>query len=262
MRESISRLIELLAEKENIALKIDYLKGKKQDENNPNFVSLSNKLKLLDDEIAQLTAAINNKGVQFYPLCFEELVATENELNVPLEEKAAAIENKTGKVFEAIKKRLQIMKKNLELKDELANVFLFLSGLEDASLKQKVFSSLKSAKQLEAELDLSNEKMKYLADLLFRLGIYPFSKQKKYVVSRDIIWLEGEEAKKMEQVLAELAGLEPALQWKNAQRQIKSFSEEEENEFAEIQRRYLELLKIRDQCVEEYKKRNSAIQFT
>ncbi len=225
-------------------------------------MSLSGRLKLLEDEISRLTADIDTRKIQFYLLGFEELVMTENDLNVSLEEKAAAIENRSGRVFEAVKKRLQLMKKNLELKDELAKILAFLPSCTDAVLREKVLRSIKSGRQLEVELDLTDEKTKYLADLLFRLGLCQFSKQKKYVVLRDIVWLEGEEAKKMEQVLAELADLEPSLQWKNAQRQIKSFSEDEEKEFAEVQRKYLELLKLRDQLVEDYKKKNSAVQFT
>ncbi len=233
-----------------------------QDEKNPDFASLSNRLKLLDDEILRLTSEIDSNKIPFYLIGFDELVATESGLNVPPEEKAAAVESKSGAVFTAIKNRLQLMKKNLELKNELADTLIFIHSYEDAALKEKALLSIKSGKPLDMELDPADEKSKRLADLLFRLGLYSTSAQKKYVVLRDIIWLEGEEAKKMEQVLAELADLEPSLQWKNAQRQIKTFTEAEEKEFAEVQKKYLELLKIRDKLVEDYKKKDSAVQFT
>lgn len=243
-----------------MSLKTDYLKGKSQDENNPEFASLSNRLKLLDDEIIKLTTEINNNKIPFYLIGFDELIATESELNVPPEEKVAAIETKSGTVFAAIKKRLQLMKKNLELKNELANAILFIHSYGGV-LKEKALLSIKSGRPLDVEHDPTEEKNKRLADLLFRLGLYPTSTEKKYVILRDIIWLEGEEAKKMEQVLAELADLEPSLQWKNAQRQIKSFTDLEEKEFAEVQKKYLELLKIRDKLVEDYKKKDSLVDF-
>jgi len=261
MKEKLTRLIDLLAERENLTLKVDYLKGKKQDSENPNFTQFLNRLKALDDEIAQLTAQLNSNNVIFYPLNFDELVATESALAVSPEEKAKAVESKSGPLFESIKKRLLIMKKNLEIKEDLAKITLLVNAFENAAIKERVLSAIKGEKKVEINLDLSNERMKYLVDLLFRIGLYPTSAQKKYVVSRNIIWLEGEEAKKMDEVLAELARLEPALQWKNAERQIKTFSEDEEKEFAEVQKKYLELLKIRDELVENYQKKDALIQF-
>lgn len=255
MREKMHRLIELLAERESLALKIDYLKGKNIE---ADAAEMSKKMKEIENSIATLSNTLNSSNIPFYLVGFDELVATEDILSAPPAEKANAIENKSGPIFDAIKKRLSILKYNAEMKNEIASVFSVLATL-DEDVKQEVIKAMRSRTPLARTLDENNEKLKHLARLLSRLGLYS-SVQKKYVVSRDIIWLEGEEAKKMDGVLAELAKLEPELQWKNAQRQIKAFSEEEEKEFAEIQKKYLVLLNLRDQLIQDYKKREAEIQ--
>lgn len=261
MREKIPRLIELLAERESVALKIDYIKGKKQENEDKNLPELLDRMKILENEISSLTSVITATNIPFYLIGFEELVATEGLLSVSFEEKAAAIESKSGPLFEAIKKRLVILKKNREMKKELATVFHLLLSLDNDEIKQQILDAIKSGKPLKRPLPPGDERIKHLSSLLSRFGLYNNASQKKYVVSRDIIWLEGEEAKKMDGILAELAKLEPDLQWKNAQRQIKCFNEDEEKEFAEVQKKYLELLNLRDQIIQEYKKKEEALNY-
>ncbi|MEM3422553.1 MAG: hypothetical protein QXF35_02460 [Candidatus Bilamarchaeaceae archaeon] len=258
MKEKISRLIELLAERESVTLKVDYLKGKKQDSVNKTFLELIEKMKVIDAEISNLTNMINSNNVQFYLFGFDELVATENLSVVPPEEKAIAIEKKEGPIFDIIKNRLKILKKNLEMRNELASIYHILLSMKDENLRKDITDAIRSQKPLSRTIECSDEKTKHLVRLLSRFGLYNIN-EKKYVVSREVIWLEGEEAKRMDGILAELARLEPELQWKNAQRQIKNFTEDEEKEFAEVQKKYLELLNLRDEIIAEYKKKEEAL---
>ena len=251
MKDKVIRLIELTAERESLALKAEYLKGK----NDSGADEMLKKLKVMDDEIHMLSNLLKTNNIEFYLLNFDALMATERLNEFPVEQRRIAVEQKAGNVYELIKTRLTILRQNVELKNELANALVQISAMEDKDLKLDLLDSIRTKRPVGPTPN--DPKLNELLKSFARMGIYSGLEQRKFVIMRDTVWLDGQEAKKMDTVLAGLTSLEPALQWKNAQRQIKVFDENEENEFLEIQKKYLELLVQRDALVDEYKKKET-----
>ncbi len=191
--------------------------------------------------------------MDFYLLNFNKLLETENISENSPDEKVKAIDEKKGELFDAIRTRLKILKENYDLRNELAKALLVISSLDSTEMKTEFLNSIKAKKQMVVK-HAEGEKVKKILTIFSRLGLYGECEDTKFVIQRDIVWLSGETADKMMDVLSQLKALEPQLQWKNAQRQIKDFTDEEENEFSDIQRKYLNLLNMRDQLIESYKK--------
>lgn len=211
------------------------------------------RLKSLDDEILLLSNLLKSNGVDFYLIGFEQLLETERISDYPLAEKVRAIDLKEGELFQLIKNRLSLLKENLEVKHELAKALLLIAKITDQSAKAEFLNAIKKKKPIPPSPD--NDKYKRLLTIFSRLGLYSNSCEQKFVIQRDVVWLEKDKAEKMNTVLSQLKEIEPQLQWKNAERQIKRFTEEEESEFAEIQKKYLDLINMRDAIINEYKKR-------
>jgi hypothetical protein len=155
------------------------------------------------------------------------------------------------------------LKENSELKNELAKALFLLSmvkGSESDMIKQELLDSIRAKRSVKAMRFTGNmPAVNALLTIFSRLGLYSDSTEKRYVVQRTTIWLGKKEAGEMDSIMKELELIEPKLQWKNAQRQIKILTDEEEKEFAEIQKRYLELLNMRDALVVEYSKKEDAL---
>jgi len=77
-------------------------------------------------------------------------------------------------------------------------------------------------------------------------------KEIPFVISNRKVWVAAEAADKLNQNLDKLGQIHPRLQWKNAQRQIKELSDDEEDEFKNLQRKYLDLLKEQDEILKEF----------
>jgi hypothetical protein len=73
------------------------------------------------------------------------------------------------------------------------------------------------------------------------------------------VWVSGEVKTQLEENIRNIGKLTAGIQLKNAERQIKDFSEQEETEFEALQRRYLDLLKQQDELLREFnEEENSA----
>lgn len=66
------------------------------------------------------------------------------------------------------------------------------------------------------------------------------------------VWVSADVRGKLEENLAKIGQLTAGIQLKNAERQIKRFSEQEESEFEALQRQYLDLLKQQDELLREF----------
>lgn len=249
MKEKIIKLVELTVEKESLVLKAEYTKQKEPEKSE----KLHKKIKAIDEEISVNSNLLKSAGIDFYLLDFDRLIETEKISEHSPEEKAKAIDEKSGELFDLIKTRLQILRENYDHRNELAKALTVISSLDSVEMRTEFLNSIKAKKQMVIK-HAEGEKVKRILTIFSRLGLHGPCEDKKFIIQRDVVWLNGETAVKMDEILSGLKALEPQLQWKNAQRQIKNFSEEEENEFSDIQRKYLDLLNARDNLVESYKK--------
>ena len=198
MKEKIIKLIELTVERESLVLKADYLKHKEGQEKAEDFLK---KIKAIDDNISVNSNLLKSAGIDFYLLDFDRLIETEKISAHSPEEKAKAIEEKSGELFDTIKTRLQILRENFDVRNELAKALIVISSLDSIEMKTEFLNSIKSKKQMVVK-HAEGEKVKKILTIFSRLGLHEPNEEKRFVIQRDVVWLTEEPAAKMEEVLS------------------------------------------------------------
>lgn len=186
------------------------------------------------------------------------------------EDQVKALTSREGEVYELLKERGAVLKKNFENRENVAKLLILVSKVTDP--KTRAFLADAVEKECVSEAipaqGCDDSLLKKLVIMFNRVGIpasYSDSEDGKtitsspsemkeipFVISNRKVWVASEAADKLTQNLEKIDQIHPKLQWKNAQRQIKDLSEDEENEFKDLQRKYLDLLKEQDEILKEF----------
>ncbi|MFA5106056.1 MAG: hypothetical protein WC506_03790 [Candidatus Micrarchaeia archaeon] len=172
-----------------------------------------------------------------------------------------AISSRQGALFELLRKRSEITKANYELRDDICRLTILINSipLEDAeSVKAYVEGESPSEISLEG---ISEEKQQNLLTLLNRLG-KPSNIQKGKILpslgmSCESVFIDGKKAHlpveklaKYKEIESEISKLSVKIQVQNAQRQIRTFSQEEASEYSGMQQRFAELLNSKKELLD------------
>ncbi len=187
--------------------------------------------------------------------------------NFSLEEQAKSLKERKGEVFEILRERSQFLKDNIENRENLAKLLIVLSTVKDPETRDRLLTVLEDGKVSESVPvgGCDKETINVVVILLNRLGVAcSFSEdsnhvlqgkgelgEKLFVISNRKVWVAPHLVEKLDDNLSKIEEVSPKLQWKNAQKQIKTLSDEEENEFMDLQRKYLDLLKEQDEILKE-----------
>lgn len=185
--------------------------------------------------------------------------------NFSIEEQAKALKSRYGETFDILRERSQYLKENLENKESIAKLLIILSSVKDMETRDRFAEILENGKVQESVPveGCDSETIKVIVILFNRLGISCSvsedgtqvlagrgeEHEKLFVISNRKVWVAQDVAEKLSTNLSNIEKISPPLQWKNAQRQIKELTEDEEKEFADLQRKYLDLLKEQDELL-------------
>ncbi len=188
-------------------------------------------------------------------------------------DQVSALLKKEGEVYELLKERGEVLKRNIENRENLAKLLILVSKITDPDMRYRMIETVKAGSIREAVTvdGCSESQARKMVRVLNRLGISASvsedgktitsspSKLREipFVISNKKVWVAAEAADRLSENLSKLEKLSPQLQWKNAQRQIKDFSDDEENEFKDLQRKYLELLKEQDEILKDFHEESS-----
>jgi hypothetical protein len=76
-------------------------------------------------------------------------------------------------------------------------------------------------------------------------------------VSGNRIWVSNDLKPKFDENVVLMQQVNVKIQLKNAERQIRQFGEAEEKEFDELQKKYLELIKQKDEILKNYEEESN-----
>jgi hypothetical protein len=170
-----------------------------------------------------------------------------------------------GKVYAALRERSIILKRNYENRAEIAKMGILLSMMADGE-RQAAAGSVRSG-SLSSPVptrSLDENGRRKLARILTRCGLRctvsgdslcPSEEgtgEARIEFSNKIVWVSEDSKGVLEENLKRMQALNSRIQLKNAERQIKVFSDEEETAFAGLQKEYLELLKQQDELLRDY----------
>ncbi len=170
-----------------------------------------------------------------------------------------AIKEKSGPLYEIIAERGVLLKKNFELRAEIGKLNIFIHK-SDASTKKSLREAVASGGFDGTIISkFKDEKAKTkVCRILRRLGISDDKESKSLGDEVEInlggnrVWVSNIVVEDLKKNFESLQGLNVKIQLKNAERQIRSFNEEEEKEFVKIQSEYLTLLKNQDALLKDY----------
>jgi len=166
-----------------------------------------------------------------------------------------ALKSRTGHVYELLLKRGSMIKENFNNREDIAKLVLLANTLDEEQ-KNRFFDSLRSGVVTDSSMEGIDETRKgNLMRLMKRIGFVSSNDEHDEVLV-DIgdrkVWISKEKEKDILANLENLRALNSKIQLKNAEKQVKVFSDEEEKEFAMIQQSYLELLKEKDGLLKEF----------
>jgi hypothetical protein len=184
----------------------------------------------------------------------------------------AGIKVKDGKAYQTLKERGMIVKKNYENRSEIAKLLVIIARMaaeEREAVIRAIASGSFTAPLSVASLD-DPARIK-LARFLRRCGmacalsgsvLAPDSagagdREIKIEMPNRSVWVSEAAKDRLEANLKKMQHLNARIQLKNAERQIKVFSDEEEGVFATLQKEYLDLLKEQDEVLKEFNEEES-----
>jgi hypothetical protein len=170
-----------------------------------------------------------------------------------------ALKSRSGEAYEILRERGAIAKKNHENRLEIGKLSLLLARAPN-EVKEKIKEAvLTGAANGSLPLDSLDEgARRKLIRFMRRCGIEtdvppePEEKEVRIELRSRSVWVNESEKEKLEGNMRRMEEITPSIHLKNAQRHVKVFSEDEEQEFASLQREYLDLLKEQDELLREF----------
>ena len=257
--KEIARLIEL--ERKEVSLTLQAL---------VNDAEIAVELKAIDENIESLKEKITAENYELIALPNQiELDFTENELFSKQEELKVLIKKRDPETVKLLEKRNKLARFVLDNRFEIAKLAVLNSKLDKE--KQQAIRHIIQYSQAEpknGKIEIGEEEIsKKLARYLNRLGILCTTEKKSLIIGKEDkgmveekalplanrnIYLGKNEFEKYERNKKELEKTVVQIQIKAAERQIKTFSKDEENEFSLLQKKYLTHLKEQDEILKDF----------
>ena len=268
----------LSRKKKELEFKKSYL-ATKNENNNTTLIStetLEDALKYIDEQLGPLEMKMTSSGILNLQLHADKINKyTEIIKKYDMKELANALTMKEGELYEVIVKRSELLKENLNKKEELAELIVLINAIPRSiaeNIKKWVEEGTdkNQSHEHEEKLDLSSvneDKRIKLLNLLNRLGISCYLKNdliiigdassdndtitwKKEIpryINDEKIWVPEDKIEEFNAMAKELDEVSRRIQAITARKQVEQLDEEQEKEFAEYQNRYLELIKKRNE---------------
>lgn len=256
--KDISDYIKYKKNRAELAFKIEFA----SNSGNPNHVVE------LKKELASVEGHLSAFDAKFKRVSFVIVIPGDSQIS-KLSEKinssshdeiVNAMTLKSGDLYDTLTERGRLMKKNFEMREEIGKLNVLLYKL-DAKARNKFESDIRNSSSsisLDGKFKEDTSKV-VLQKILLRLGISvsegdnaPSCEETEINLENRKVWVSKKVESEFHKNVEETKKVVAKIQIKNAERQIRNFSEEEEKEFAKIQHVYLELLKQRDTLLKEY----------
>jgi hypothetical protein len=225
----------------------------------------------------ELSARIKSAGIGIVVPCEDELKSFDSRIAAfSVDQMKEAMKSRSGDAYKLLKEKGEIVKRNFSNRLEIAKLAIVLAKLKNEP-KKDLSSAIRSGK-IENIIDLSGSDAILLDQAvrsLKRCGIQcsavgssfkvasnadgegePMKDQEiRLELANRVVYLPNSEAKlKLDENLKKFAELNKVIQLKNAVRQIKTFSDDEDKEFSDLQRKYLDLLNEQDEILRDFNK--------
>jgi len=219
----------------------------------------------------EISNRMRSAGIEIAVPCDDALKAYDLRINAFTNEQIKdSMKARSGDPYSLLKEKGEIVKRNFSNRMEIAKLAIILAKMKKDH-KSALTCAIRSGK-IGSEMFLDGNESGLLdqfAKSLRRCGIFceiDGSKLKGVESANDgcevkvelpnrIVYLPSSDAKsKLDENMKKMVELNRSIQLKNAVRQIKTFSEEEDKEFVDLQRKYLDLLNEQDEILRDFNK--------
>jgi hypothetical protein len=184
-----------------------------------------------------------------------------------------ALVSRAGPAYELLMQRGELVKRNHANRFEIAKLSMTLARMP--SHDRDIVTAIVRSGSFEGTLQLTfsgEQLVKDAARYMRRCGIGCSASGRNLAadgraprgeVRMELdggnVWVSEDVKAKLEENLRGINALTAGIQLKNAERQIKQFSEQEETEFVTLQRQYLDLLKQQDELLKEFNEEENVV---
>lgn len=204
---------------------------------------------------------IESKGLQLVVPFQEKIDAISQALNkFPSEEVDRAIRSRNGELYGWLSERGKLIRRNIDVRNEIAKLNV-LMALSSSEVKLCVSEALRKGEPGDRVAALGDERGAKIVKLLNRSGVKCKFADGKLVktgdgwdesrvfVNNEYFWVPSEKLNSFTENEKLLAEVSVKLQVKNAELQVITFNEAQQNEFKALQTQYLDLLKARKELI-------------
>ncbi len=171
-----------------------------------------------------------------------------------------------GKAFQTLKERGMIVKRKFGDRFEIAKASVLMARME--AQERSTLAGAVASGAVNAPLSISSlpeEDRRRLARFLRRCGIRcviagaelrpcdeAVEREVRLELQNRSVWVSETSKPHLEDNIRRMTDLNARIQLKNALRQVSRFSDDEEKDFAALQKEYLDLLKRQDELLKDY----------
>ena len=231
---------------------------------NKHCKEVEEELELLEKRIKEIEKEIEAFGIEFFVPFEKEIKAFNERLShYSVEQISLALRRKEGSAWELLKAKAEIVKNNIFHAKQIGKLVELLLSLDEEKRK-KIIEMVKAGKIFE-EVEIEKEKGLKLAKYLSRIGINAYWEDGKLIdkpfpfkevgveIAGEVVYIPESVVEEVLKNEEELKRISIKIQMKNAERQIKKFTEKEMEEFEALQKKYLSLLKKREEFLKKYR---------
>lgn len=264
-QSEVIRYIELIKQRHECEFRIAYLiEDKKTDD------KAAADLKSISQQTEKLMEKFGQANFKAALVSGAKIIELKDKLKkCKKEDTKNALKNKNDAIYELMVAFNKLLKQNFEKREDIAKLNIFVNNLTNNE-RELVLNIIETC-IVTARLSLNCSKpMKAnIVKFMNRIGInVSLEGEVIGIAERHIpyevcvttpskrVWVSLENAEKVKTNLQTIQLLSARLQVINAERQLKQFPAEREQEFVSLQEKYLILLKERDELLKDFTKEN------
>ncbi len=222
---------------------------------------IERELKECRPKLKIIEGKMESKGIQLIVPFQERIDAISQAVNkIPADEVDKAIKSKNGEIYAWLSERGKLIRRNIEARNEIAKLNLLMASAS-TDVKLCVAEALRKGEPGERKANLSDDKGAKIVKLLNRSGVHcAFAEQKllkgangwnesRVLVNNEYFWVPSEKLNAFTENEKMLGEVSVKLQVKNAELQVITFNEAQQNEFKALQTQYMEFLRTRKELI-------------
>ncbi|MEM4272396.1 MAG: hypothetical protein QXH30_02305 [Candidatus Bilamarchaeaceae archaeon] len=212
------------------------------------------KLKIIEGKM-------ESKGLRLTVPFQEKIEAISQAIGkLPPEEVEKAIRSKSGEIYAWLSERGKIVRRNVEARNEIAKLNIIMATAPQEA-RLCIMEAMRRGEPGERKAALPAELKEKVVKLLNRSGVHCSLAEDRLVkgadgwnesrvfVNNEYFWVPSEKLNAFTENEKLLAEVSVKLQVKNAELQVITFNEAQQNEFKALQAQYLDLLKARKEFI-------------